>query len=179
MVNTPIGDDALLLGARRDRRGAEENRRQPPSSRQLPSAYVFFAGMAPAAPLQYAYAADPHPEPEGGHRRRRACSGSTGRRTVMWIGFIEFDVLLGDVHSLKGKRSVVRPLVSDLRRTFELSVAEVGHQDLHRRAVVGAGMVGGDRQHVVDVLDRVERYVAARPEVELLSARRRLLSSED
>lgn len=97
----------------------------------------------------------------------------------MWIGFIEFDVLLGDVHSLKGKRSVVRPLVSDLRRTFELSVAEVGHQELHRRAVVGAGVVGGDRRHVVDVLDRVERYVAARPEVELLSARRRLLSSED
>ncbi|MHA7281514.1 DUF503 domain-containing protein [Arthrobacter sp. TMS2-4] len=97
----------------------------------------------------------------------------------MWIGFIEFDVLLGDVHSLKGKRSVVRPLVADLRRKFELSVAEVDHQDLHRRAVVGVGLVGADRQHVVDVLDRVERYVAARPEVELLSARRRLLSSED
>lgn len=97
----------------------------------------------------------------------------------MWIGFIEFDVLLGDVHSLKGKRSVVRPLVSDLHRKFELSAAEVGHQDLHRRAVVGAGLVGADRRHVVDVLDRVERYVAARPEIELLSARRRLLSSED
>ena len=97
----------------------------------------------------------------------------------MWIGFIEFDVLLGDVHSLKGKRSVVRPLVTDLRRKFELSAAEVGHQDLHRRTVVGAGLVGADRQHVVDVLDRVERYVAARPEVELLSARRRLLTSED
>ncbi|HSN38124.1 MAG TPA: DUF503 family protein, partial [Arthrobacter sp.] len=26
----------------------------------------------------------------------------------MWIGWIEFDVLLGDVHSLKEKRSVVR-----------------------------------------------------------------------
>lgn len=97
----------------------------------------------------------------------------------MWIGFMEFDVLLGDVHSLKGKRSVIRPLVADLRRKFELSVAEVGHQELHRRAVVGVGAVGGDRQHVVDVLDRVERYVAARPEMELLSARRRIISSED
>ncbi len=97
----------------------------------------------------------------------------------MWIGFIEFDILLGDVHSLKGKRSVVRPLVSDLRRTFEISVAEVDHQDLHRRAVVGVGLVGADRQHVVDVLDRVERYVAARPEVDLLSARPRVVSSED
>ena len=97
----------------------------------------------------------------------------------MWVGFIEFDILLGDVHSLRGKRSVVRPLVSDLRRKFEVSAAEVDNQDLHRRAVVGAGLVGADRQHVVDVLDRVERYVAARPEVELLSARPRVLSSED
>ncbi|MBG6184205.1 uncharacterized protein YlxP (DUF503 family) [Arthrobacter sp. CAN_A214] len=97
----------------------------------------------------------------------------------MWIGFIEFDILLGDVHSLKAKRSVIRPLVSDLRRRFEVSAAEVDNQDLHRRAVVGAGLVAADRQHVVDVLDRVERYVAARPEVELLSARPRILSSED
>ena len=32
----------------------------------------------------------------------------------MWIGWIEFDLLLGDVHSLKAKRSVVRPLVAEL-----------------------------------------------------------------
>jgi len=97
----------------------------------------------------------------------------------VWIGSIEFDILLGDVHSLKGKRSVVRPILADLRRSFEVSVAEVGHQDLHRRAAVGVGVVSGDRQHAVDVLDRVERYVAERPEIDLLSSRVRILDSED
>jgi uncharacterized protein YlxP (DUF503 family) len=97
----------------------------------------------------------------------------------VWIGFIEFDLLLGDVHSLKGKRSVVRPLVADLRRKFDVSVAEVGGMDLHRRAEVGASLVAADRRHVVEVLDAVERFVAARPELELLSARRQLLTSED
>ncbi|NED79596.1 DUF503 family protein, partial [Streptomyces sp. SID11233] len=29
----------------------------------------------------------------------------------MYVGTLSFDLLLGDVHSLKGKRSVVRPLV--------------------------------------------------------------------
>lgn len=52
----------------------------------------------------------------------------------MWIGSIEFDMLLGDVHSLKEKRSVVRPIIAEVRRKFEVSVAEVGHLDLHRRA---------------------------------------------
>ena len=44
----------------------------------------------------------------------------------MWIGWIEFDILLGDVHSLKEKRSVVRPLLAELKRRFDVSVAEVG-----------------------------------------------------
>ncbi|WP_115785266.1 DUF503 family protein, partial [Escherichia coli] len=33
----------------------------------------------------------------------------------MWIGWIEFDLLLGgDVHSLKEKRAAVRPLLAEL-----------------------------------------------------------------
>jgi len=97
----------------------------------------------------------------------------------MWIGWIEFDLLLGDVHSLKQKRAVVRPLVAELRRRFDVSAAETGQQDLHRRAHVGVGLVAADRAHAVEVLDAAERFVAARPELELLAARRRLYSSED
>jgi uncharacterized protein YlxP (DUF503 family) len=97
----------------------------------------------------------------------------------MWIGAYEFDLLLGDVHSLKEKRSVVRPLVAELRRRFELSVAEVDHLDLHRRAGVGVGLVSADRAHLVEVLDAVERAVAGRPEIELLSVRRTIRSSTD
>lgn len=97
----------------------------------------------------------------------------------MWIGSIELDILLGDVHSLKEKRSVVRPLVSELRRRFELSVAEVDHLDLHRRAMVGVAVVAPDAARIVEVLDQVERKVASRREIELLSARRMLHSSDD
>ena len=97
----------------------------------------------------------------------------------MWTGTLELDLLLGDVHSLKEKRSVVRPLVAELRRRFEVSAAEVDHLDLHRRAAVGVALVSADRAHVVEVLDAAERLTAYRPEVELLSARRRLTSSED
>jgi uncharacterized protein YlxP (DUF503 family) len=97
----------------------------------------------------------------------------------MWIGWLEFDVLLGDVHSLKEKRAVVRPIVAELRRRFDLSAAETGSPDLHRRAGIGVAVVAGDRAHVVEVLDAAERLVAARPEIELLSARRGLLRSDD
>ncbi|TDL37933.1 DUF503 domain-containing protein [Arthrobacter nitrophenolicus] len=97
----------------------------------------------------------------------------------MWIGWIEFDILLGDVHSLKGKRSVVRPLLAELKRRFDVSVAEVGDHDQYRRSRVGVGLVAADRAHLVEVLDAVDRFVAGRPAIELLSARQREIHSED
>ena len=97
----------------------------------------------------------------------------------MWLGTLEFDLLLGDVHSLKEKRSLVRPIVAELRRRFEVSAAEVDSQELHRRASVGIGLVSADRAHVLEVLDASERLVASRPEVELLSTRRQLFNTAD
>ena len=97
----------------------------------------------------------------------------------MWIGWLEFDILLGDVHSLKEKRSVVRPIVAELQRRFTVTAAETGALDLHRRASIGMAVVAADRAHVVEVLDAAERLVAARPGIELLSARRDLRRSDD
>jgi uncharacterized protein len=96
----------------------------------------------------------------------------------MWIGWIEFDLLLGEIRSLKEKRAAVRPLIAELRR-FGLSVAEVDHLDLYRRAGVGIGCVSAQRVHLTEVLDNAERLVAARPEFQLLSAHRSIASSAD
>ena len=108
---------------------------------------------------------------------------AVGRRIIvgvaMWVGALEFDLLLGDVHSLKEKRSLVRPLIAEVRKRFEVSVAEVDHLDLHRRAGVGVAVVSPDRAHLVEVLDTVERLVAYRPEMELLSVRRTVRTAED
>lgn len=97
----------------------------------------------------------------------------------MWIGWIEFDFLLGDVHSLKEKRSRIRPVVAEMHRKFAVSVAETEHHDLHRRAGIGASVVAGDQEHVADVLDRLERVAASRPELELIAIRRRVIRSDD
>ncbi|TWP50174.1 DUF503 domain-containing protein [Lentzea tibetensis] len=97
----------------------------------------------------------------------------------MYVGALELDLLLGDVHSLKEKRSVVRPVVAELRKKFEVAAAEAGHQDLHRRALIGVAAVAADAEHVRDLLAACERLVAGRPEVELLSTRTRIVGPED
>lgn len=97
----------------------------------------------------------------------------------MYVGALELDILLGDVHSLKQKRSVVRPVIAELRRKYEVSVAEAGHLDLHRRALIGVAVVAADTAHVREVLESCERLVAGRAELELLSARQRVIGPHD
>jgi uncharacterized protein YlxP (DUF503 family) len=90
-----------------------------------------------------------------------------------------FDLLLpGDSRSLKQKRSYVRPIVAALRK-YEVAVAEVGALDLHGRAEIGVAVVAPDAAQARRVIDSCEHHVAGRPEVELLSVRRRLYGDDD
>lgn len=97
----------------------------------------------------------------------------------MVVGTLTADLLLGDIHSLKEKRSLVRPIVAELRRRFEVSAAETGDQDLHRRCELAVAVVASTHAHAVAVLDGCERLLAGRPEVELLGVRRRVLDDDD
>ena len=97
----------------------------------------------------------------------------------MWVGSLEFDLLLGEVGSLKQKRSVIRPLIAELRRKYAVSVAEVDAHDLLRRSSIGVAVVAADPSHLREMLDTVERHVAYHPELELLSVRRVVRSAKD
>ncbi len=97
----------------------------------------------------------------------------------MVVGTLTADLRLGDVHSLKTKRAVVRPIVAELRRRFEVSAAETGFHELHQRAELSVALVASDHRHVTEVLEACERLIAGRPDIELLSARTRVLDDED
>ena len=81
------------------------------------------------------------------------------------VGTVELH--LPDVGSLKGKRHVLKGLKEKVRRRFEISVAEVDHQDVWQRATLGLACVSGDSRHANEVIskaidfieDNVEGYV--------------------
>ena len=90
-----------------------------------------------------------------------------------------FDLLLpGDSRSLKQKRSYVRPILAMLKK-FEVSAAEVGFHDLHGRAQIGVAAVAADPAQARAVVTTCENQVAGRPEIELLSVKRRLYGDDD
>ncbi len=77
----------------------------------------------------------------------------------MIIAIATWDLHLPACHSLKEKRSVLKPLTSALRRTLNVSVAETGQQDLWQRAEIACAVVGSDRSVVDDTLRAADRLV--------------------
>jgi uncharacterized protein len=91
---------------------------------------------------------------------------------MMHAAAVVFELFIPDCHSLKQKRSVVRPIVDGLQRRFKVSSAEIGRQDKWQRADIGVAVISGTESHVLDVLGEVERFVWSFPEVQVLDQRR-------
>lgn len=72
----------------------------------------------------------------------------------------------------------MKPIVEGARHRFSVAVAEVDHQDQWQRAELGVAAVAGDARHVSEVLDAVERFVWARPDIEVLSTERTWVDGE-
>jgi uncharacterized protein YlxP (DUF503 family) len=73
----------------------------------------------------------------------------------MPVGLLTLELHIPDAQSLKDKRQVLRSLKDKLRRQFNVAVAELDHQDLWQRSVVGVVTLSTEEKHVNEVLKRV------------------------
>ena len=73
----------------------------------------------------------------------------------MVVGVCRFELLMAENHSLKGKRKVVKSLIQRVRNRFNVSIAEIEHQDVWRSAVLGFSIVGNDHSFVNSCMDKV------------------------
>jgi uncharacterized protein YlxP (DUF503 family) len=77
------------------------------------------------------------------------------------IGVLTLELRLDESHSLKEKRHVVLSLKDRLRHKFNVSVAEIDHQDTWQRAAIAVVTVASDHVHAEKVLRSVEDEAAA------------------
>lgn len=61
--------------------------------------------------------------------------------------------------SLKGKRQVLRRVTDRVKARFNVSVAEVEDNDVWTRAVIALSLVGNDRRHVNEQMDKILHYI--------------------
>lgn len=79
----------------------------------------------------------------------------------MVVGIGTIVLRLHGNNSLKGKRKVVRSVVSRLQNNFNASVAEVGANNTHQRAEIGIAFVGNNRRVINSKLDKALNLVEA------------------
>lgn len=77
----------------------------------------------------------------------------------MFIGVCRLELHLASNNSLKGKRRIVKSIIDKTKGKFNVAIAEVGDNDCHRSAVIGASVVGNQTGHVDSMLNRIIQYV--------------------
>ena len=87
----------------------------------------------------------------------------------MNIGVCRIRFRLPENSSLKGKRRVVKSVIARVRNKFDVSVAEVGDQDLWQLATLRVCCVSNDKRYTNEVLSKVVDFIVnSRFEVEML-----------
>jgi uncharacterized protein YlxP (DUF503 family) len=95
----------------------------------------------------------------------------------MTVGIARVTLFVAGSHSLKEKRSVVRRVKDLVQQKFNVSIAEIGANDVWQRAVLGLSLVGNERRFVESQLDAVLALVRSKAEV--LSEDKELQSFND
>ena len=86
----------------------------------------------------------------------------------MIVGTVEIRLSVREARSLKDKRRVLLSLKDRLRRSFNVSVAEVGNQDVIQSAILGVAQVSNDGRYTNGSLDKLVDAVRRFPAVQLV-----------
>jgi uncharacterized protein YlxP (DUF503 family) len=77
----------------------------------------------------------------------------------MSLGLLTIHLYLAGCTSLKEKRRRLKPLVHRLHREFNISVAEIDHQDRWQEAIIACAFVSNDNGHTQRSLQDVIRWI--------------------
>ncbi|MDD2252054.1 MAG: DUF503 domain-containing protein [Dehalococcoidales bacterium] len=77
----------------------------------------------------------------------------------MHVAIMKVHLRLEGNSSLKGKRQLIRPILSQLRNRYNVSVAEVADQDRWQSAVIGISLVASDRRMADEVTSSIQSFI--------------------
>jgi uncharacterized protein YlxP (DUF503 family) len=86
----------------------------------------------------------------------------------MVVGVLQVEIRIPDAFSLKDKRRVVKSIKDRIAHAHNVSIAEVGALDEHRRSILGVAMVGNDGPYVEGGLSKLVDFVRSVPQVDLI-----------
>lgn len=94
----------------------------------------------------------------------------------MVIGVCQLDFRIPENQSLKGKRHVIRKMIDRVKHQFNVSISEVGDNDLWQRGQIGICTVGNDRRHINSSLDKVIDFIEKMNLVEMVGTEMEIIN---
>lgn len=82
----------------------------------------------------------------------------------MVVAILRVSLSIPHANSLKDKRRVIKSLKDKLRNGFNVSVAEIGDQDIWRSALLGVAVISDDSAYANGVISRVQDLIQNRSE---------------
>jgi len=86
------------------------------------------------------------------------------------IGVCQVDLLIPGNASLKGKRKVLRKIIDRVKNRYNISISEVGDNDLWQRSQIGLSVVGNDSRHINSSLDKIIDFIEGMNVAEILNS---------
>lgn len=87
----------------------------------------------------------------------------------MHVGVCQIEVRLPGNRSLKGKRGILKPIITQVKNRYEVSIAEVDHLNQWQLATLGISCVSNDARHINEVLSKVINFIEnSKFEIEIL-----------
>jgi uncharacterized protein YlxP (DUF503 family) len=75
------------------------------------------------------------------------------------VGLLTLHLQFDHIISLKDKRHTIKPMINRLHRQFNISIAEVDHQDIWNSAALAVVFVSNDTTHVVQTMQNIVKFL--------------------
>ncbi len=77
----------------------------------------------------------------------------------MIVGILKAQLHLQGIGSLKEKRSIIKSIIGRLKSRFNISIAEVDHQDSKTCAIIAMALVSNDNGFVNQQFDKIINFM--------------------
>ncbi len=97
----------------------------------------------------------------------------------MIIGSGIVELLIAESRSLKEKRSVLKSILKRTQNEFNISIAEIGDNDLWGRARLGFSMVGNDKRLIDAKINHMLKFIESMNLAEIVNAKIEMIGMSD
>lgn len=97
----------------------------------------------------------------------------------MFVCVARLTLQIHESGSLKAKRQVLRRVTDRVKARFNVAVAEVEDQDLWQKATIGLSVVGNERAHVDEQMEKIIHFVEEMYVAPLVTREKEILAFGD